>query len=202
MHVDWSATQIQKLIEKSLYLTFHKLSTKHKVLTFQHQRTLLFIIIHKITIIYTFFFLAVYYNKAHHFTIFHFYNHTKNDASNKIYGLEEESNPPDFFKIAIVPKTINPITWPPIAARNTPPLNDITANITKYENPVRTPYSPVLKSEPTTSFDVPGLSLTMLVNESHSTNNDITNTRISANAYMAALSPGQQWNSMSTLWPQ
>ena len=48
----------------------------------------------------------------------------------KSYGFED-SDAPDFFRMARVPKIKKPMTWPPIATTNTPPLNDMTASITK-----------------------------------------------------------------------
>ncbi|KAF7845433.1 Copper transporter 3 [Senna tora] len=55
-----------------------------------------------------------------------------------------KSDPDAFLRIARVPKTKNPMTWPPMAARNTPPLNDMTANITKAIANTKTKATPYM----------------------------------------------------------
>ena len=105
---------------------------------------------------------------------------------------------PEFLK-NLLPKKKNPRQWPPIATKNTPTLNDITASITKYANPTLTVCIRVRINPAATELES---SLINRLCESHSTTKASTKMKIKAKAYIPERSPGQLRNRISALVPQ
>nr|GMD29314.1 hypothetical protein Iba_chr08fCG1960 [Ipomoea batatas]GMD87447.1 hypothetical protein Iba_chr14bCG15830 [Ipomoea batatas] len=94
----------------------------------------------------------------------------------------------------------NPRVWPAMAAKNTPPLNDITASITMYASPILTAYTAVSSSPAATWLPE---SSTPPRFDTHSTRKARAKTTSSDRIYIPKWSyPGQPEKSTSAFLPQ
>lgn len=99
----------------------------------------------------------------------------------------------------LLPKIKNPKVWPATATKNTPPLKDIIASITKKASPTLIACKRVWIKPAATWFASGFINLQW---ESHSTNTANTNTTIKAKAYIPELVPGQPEKRISEFLPQ